>query len=99
VEQSGNGFGSRCYVPKALGSEPIADRQRERGKECVVSDTVTTAALAERITPEMIEAGAQIVWRNFDDLIPFGSETGRWTAVEVFRAMEAARHRTARTEP
>jgi hypothetical protein len=52
----------------------------------------------DEVTPEMIEAGAQVVWRNFDDLIPFGSETGRWTAVQVFRAMEAARRLQARTD-
>ena len=49
------------------------------------------------ITPEMIEAGAQAVWQRFDDLVPYGSETGRWVAIEVFRAMQAARLRSEET--
>jgi hypothetical protein len=60
-----------------------------------VSATVTPA---ERITPEMIEAGAQIVWLRFDDLLPYGSEVGRWAAIEVFRAMQAARLRSAQSD-
>ena len=49
----------------------------------------------DEITAEMIEAGAQVVWKQFDDLVPHGSEIGRWTAIEVFQAMEAARLRPA----
>lgn len=42
------------------------------------------------ITPEMIEAGADIIWRAFGDVLPYGSELGRVTAAEVFEAMRAA---------
>jgi hypothetical protein len=44
------------------------------------------------ITPEMIEAGADIIWRAFGDVLPYGSELGRTTATEVFEAMQSARH-------
>jgi len=50
-----------------------------------------SANRATEITSEMIEAGAQVVWQHFEDLIPYDSETGRWAAIEVFRAMEATR--------
>ncbi len=40
-----------------------------------------------KITPEMIEAGADVVWRAFGDIMSFGNETGGATAVVVFLAM------------
>lgn len=43
------------------------------------------------VTDAMIAAGADVVWRAFGDVIPYGSETGEATAAAVFRAM--ARHR------
>ena len=39
------------------------------------------------ITPEMIEAGAEVIWRCFDETIPHGSSFGEHVAVLVFRAM------------
>ena len=35
----------------------------------------------------MIEAGAGIIWQAFGDVIPYGSETGRDVANEVYLAM------------
>ena len=39
------------------------------------------------ITPEMIEAGAKIVWEIFDEVISWGSETGRDVARRAYLAM------------
>ena len=43
------------------------------------------------VTPEMIEAGARVLWERFDMAITFGSQTGRDVAAEVFRAMNERR--------
>jgi hypothetical protein len=40
-----------------------------------------------KITPEMIEAGADVIWRGFGDVISYGSGSGRELALEVFEAM------------
>jgi hypothetical protein len=40
------------------------------------------------ITPEMIEAGANVIWSLFSDVLSPGSESGREAAIEVFRAMK-----------
>jgi hypothetical protein len=50
-----------------------------------MSDNVATAALAEGITPEMIEAGATILF-SFDTFF----EDERSWAVRVYRAMRDA---------
>lgn len=42
---------------------------------------------ATEITPEMIEAGADVVWRYFNDVLP-DPTFGRETAIAVFEAME-----------
>jgi hypothetical protein len=42
------------------------------------------------ITPEMIEAGAEVIWRSFGDTIPYQSEFARCVADEVYRAMKEA---------
>lgn len=78
------------HLRKALGSDLVVDSQRERRKEFIMSDTVRTAAPAERITPEMIEAGARILF-SFDTFF----EDERTWAVRVYRAMREA----AKTEP
>jgi len=53
-------------------------------------DTRTKSATPEiEITPEMVEAGAEVVWEAFDDVLAFGSETGRLVARRVFSAMES----------
>lgn len=39
------------------------------------------------ITPGMIRAGAEIVWRSFDGTIPYGSSFGEHVAVQVYRAI------------
>lgn len=58
-------------------------------------DTVWSGTEAMRqqtkITPEMIEAGARVIWLAFTDVMPWGSETARGLAGEVFRAMTQAR--------
>ena len=40
-----------------------------------------------KITPEMIEAGADVIWRGFGDVMPYGSALGREMALEVYQAM------------
>ena len=42
------------------------------------------------ITPEMIEAGAEVIFRSFDGVIPYGSSYGERVAVSVFLAMRKA---------
>jgi hypothetical protein len=42
------------------------------------------------ITPAIIEAGADIIWRGFGDIISYGSDFGRELALEVFEAMNLA---------
>jgi hypothetical protein len=39
------------------------------------------------ITPAMVEAGANIIWRDFGDVIVFGSDVARDVASRVFEAM------------
>ena len=45
------------------------------------------------VTPEMIRAGAEIVWAVSDEVIAFGSCLGLTVALEVYRAMELAKER------
>jgi hypothetical protein len=50
----------------------------------------TNSAIADAeiaITPEIIEAGADVIWTFFYDVLPLGSETGREAAIAVYRAM------------
>jgi hypothetical protein len=42
------------------------------------------------ITPAMLEAGADIIWRGFGDIISYGSDFGRELALKVFQAMSLA---------
>jgi hypothetical protein len=42
------------------------------------------------IAPAIIEAGADIIWRGFGDVISYGSDLGRELALEVFEAMSLA---------
>jgi hypothetical protein len=41
-----------------------------------------------KITPAMIEAGAEVIWQGFYDVAPYGSDLGRLWARLVFEAME-----------
>ena len=43
-----------------------------------------------KITPEMIEAGAEILYRHFGDVLPYESSLGLVAAAEVFEAMTQA---------
>ena len=57
------------------------------------------AAMADRtapdknltITPEMVKAGAEVIWSSFDESEPWGSSHGPNVAISVFLAMCAAR--------
>jgi hypothetical protein len=40
------------------------------------------------VTPEMVEAGAEVIWDSFSDVLVRGSETGREVATHVYRAMD-----------
>ena len=42
------------------------------------------------ITPVMVQAGAEIIWRTLGDVVPYGSSSGPRVAAEVYRAMRAA---------
>jgi hypothetical protein len=42
-------------------------------------------------TPEMIEAGAEVIWTHFNDVISRGSDSGRAAASQVYQAMQEAR--------
>jgi hypothetical protein len=42
------------------------------------------------VTPAIIQAGADIIWRGFGDVISYGSDLGRELALEVFEAMSLA---------
>ncbi len=44
------------------------------------------------IIPEIIDAGADVIWRAFDGTIPHGSSYGGHVATLVFQAMCAARN-------
>ncbi|THD72478.1 MAG: hypothetical protein E7813_04225 [Bradyrhizobium sp.] len=46
------------------------------------------------ITPAMIDAGAEVIWRFFDETIPYGSSFGELVAREVFLAMNVSRERS-----
>lgn len=39
------------------------------------------------ITPEMIAAGSEVIWRSFCDEMPWGSTSAHGVVTEVFRAM------------
>jgi len=39
------------------------------------------------ITPEMITAGAEVIWGYFYDVMVYGDESGRELALKVFQAM------------
>lgn len=41
----------------------------------------------DELSPEAIEAGAEVIWAAFDDVISYGSGSARETAAEVYRAM------------
>ncbi len=42
-----------------------------------------------KITPEMVEAGAGVIWRRVGDVFPYGSADARSLAKAVFLAMVA----------
>ena len=54
------------------------------------SDSPKAGAPGIEITPAMIEAGSEVVWRSFGDSIPWGSDSARGIATEVFQAMVRA---------
>ena len=42
------------------------------------------------ITPAMIEAGAEVIWSSFNDIMVWGSAEARGVATAVFEAMSEA---------
>jgi hypothetical protein len=44
------------------------------------------------VTPEMVEAGAEVIWRELGDIIPYRNSFGRDLALWVFQAMSRAVH-------
>ena len=52
-----------------------------------IATNLATADAEIEITPEMIEAGADVIWTFFYDVLPLGSETGREAAIAVYQAM------------
>lgn len=51
----------------------------------------------DEVTPAMIEAGGEVIYRWFGDVITRSSETGRDLAIEVYLAMKNAQDRSAQT--
>jgi hypothetical protein len=56
----------------------------------------SAGAPAIEVTPAMIEAGAAVVAGVFDEVVAYGSETAKATAIWVFRAMSRAREHAAK---
>lgn len=57
------------------------------------AETLPAAGAPENkieISPAMIEAGADIIWRGVGDIISYGSDFGRELALAVFEAMSLA---------
>lgn len=48
------------------------------------------------IGSEAIEAGAEIIWAHFYDVLPYGSDTARELALSVFEAMARLEKRTSK---
>src|SRR6516162_6204464 len=69
---------------RSIGRTP--SKYPSAGKECDVSDTVTTVAPAERITPEMIEAGVRVLEES-GRLIEGLCSGDRLLVQEVFASM------------
>jgi hypothetical protein len=51
------------------------------------------------VTPEMIEAGAKVIWNYFFDVTMYGSGIGREAAAEVYRAMRHLEKSSANASP
>lgn len=52
-------------------------------------------------TPEMVRAGAEVIWSAFNDVMAWGSSSGEDLAKEVFLAMasKSLLHRTNKLNP
>ena len=62
----------------------------ERAAFLFGENAMTDTTFGQEITPAMIEAGAQIIWNSFGDVIFYGSDLGSELASEVFLAMTRA---------
>jgi hypothetical protein len=55
-----------------------------------VTDRAALETEEVEVTPEMVAAGSEVLWRSFGDSISWGSDSARGIAIEVFRAMAEA---------
>jgi hypothetical protein len=55
--------------------------------------TIDADAPETEISPEMIEAGAEIIWTYFYDAVAPGSESARDAAIAVYQAMVGRREK------
>ncbi len=55
----------------------------DKPKQEVGSDNVPEI----NVTPEMVEAGARVIWTYFSDAVLPQSDSAREAAIEVFRVM------------
>lgn len=54
-------------------------------------DLPQAGAPENELTQEMVRTGAEIIWRCFDGVVPYGSSYGEHVATLVFQAMEKCR--------
>jgi hypothetical protein len=78
-------------APHLLHRPPRSWRSAAAGATIARMHDRPTESEEIEITPEMIEAGATVIWSAFCDSIAHGSETGRAVATEVYRAMSSLR--------
>jgi hypothetical protein len=65
--------------------------QHTIGSSGAAESTDSAGAPEIEVTPAMIDAGAEVIWRCFCEEIPYGSSYGEHVADQVFRAMDASR--------
>jgi hypothetical protein len=61
--------------------------------------TKDAGAPETEITPEMIEAGAEVIWTYFYDVAMHGSKIGREAATQVYQAMRRLEKSTQSAAP
>jgi hypothetical protein len=69
----------------------MVDTTNTIGRDGEAKSTDLAGAPEAEVTPAMIDAGAEIIWRCFDEDLPYGSSFGAHVAREVFLAMVSRR--------
>jgi hypothetical protein len=63
--------------------------RRHKFGDMLTDKPIDAGAPEDEITSAMVEAGAEVIWLCFSDVLARGSETGREMAIEVYRAMRS----------